>query len=225
MSTNAILIVKEPRPGQVKTRLQSHLSAAEAAELYRAFIVDSVETLARSAADRKVIAFAPIGAEEAIRELVGADFDLIAQSEMDLGGRLDGLMRWSFKQGAERTVIIGSDTPSLPVAYIDEAIEMLQERDVVLGPSTDGGYYLVGQKEGNSAIFTGIEWSTGAVLKQTLERLGKQSLGLLPPWYDVDTAPEAGFLKMHLEALHRVECREGRHSGALLEKLILPLPS
>jgi rSAM/selenodomain-associated transferase 1 len=225
MSTNAILFVKEPRPGQVKTRLQTHLSAAEAAQLYRAFVLDSVETLARSAAQRKVIAFAPIGAEEVIRELVGADFDLIAQPEMDLGGRMDGLMRWSFEEGAERTVIIGSDTPSLPVAYIDEAIEMLQERDVVLGPSTDGGYYLVGQKEGNSAIFTGIEWSTGAVLQQTLERLDKQSLGLLSPWYDVDTAPEAGFLKMHLEALHRARCREGRHSRALLEKLILPLPS
>ncbi len=225
MSTGAILFVKEPRPGQVKTRLQSHLSAAEAAELYRAFVLDSAETLARSAAERKVIAYAPAGAERAIRELVGDDFDFMAQPETDLGGRMDQLMRWSFAQGGERTVIVGSDTPSLPAAHINQALETLLEFDVVLGPSTDGGYYLVGQKKGNSAIFEGIEWSTGAVLRQTLERLGDLSLGLLPPWYDVDTAPEAGFLKTHLEALYRAGGCEGRHSRKVLKKMKLPLPS
>ena len=122
-------------------------------------------------------------------------------------------------------MIVGSDTPTLPAAYIDEALEMLEERDIVLGPSMDGGYYLVGQKRADRALFTGIEWSTGAVLQQTLERLGNQSLGLLPPWYDVDTPIEAGFLKVHLEALHSVGCREGRHTREVVQKLIFPLPS
>ena len=225
MCTCAILFVKEPQPGRVKTRLQPHLSADEAAELYRAFVLDSAETLERSVAESKVIAYAPVGAEAAIGELVGDNFGLIVQPETDLGGRMDRLMRWSFEKGAQRTVIVGSDTPTLPAAYIDGALEMLGERDIVLGPSMDGGYYLVGQKRADSALFTGIEWSTGAVLQQTLERLGNQSLGLLPPWYDVDTPLEAGFLKVHLEALHRARCREGRHSREVVRKLILPLPS
>ena len=101
---------------------------------------------------------------------------------------MDRLLHWSMGRGARRTVIIGSDSPSLPPAYIDQALELLKEHEVVLGPSTDGGYYLVGQSSPNGAIFVDIDWSTGRVLEQTLDKVGTRSLGLLPPWYDVDTS-------------------------------------
>ena len=133
-------------------------------------------------------------------------------------------MQWAFARGAERVVIVGSDSPSLPAAYIDEGLALLREKEVVLGPSTDGGYYLVGRRKGESRIFQDVAWSTGMVLRQTLERLGKQSLGVLPLWYDVDTPGDAAFLKVHLEALARAGSTQGQHSLAVLRDLELPQP-
>ena len=224
--TCAILFVKEPYPGQVKTRLHGCCSPQQAAALYRAFVLDSATILAASAATLKVVAYAPVTAAAAMRQLLSPEkFEFIPQPETDLGRRMDRLLHWSMARGARRTVIIGSDSPSLPPTYIDQALDLLKEHEVVLGPSTDGGYYLVGQSSANSTIFVDIDWSTGRVLEQTLEKVGTQSLGLLPPWYDVDTPPEAGFLKVHLEALQRAGSPQGRHSLPLLRKLDLPPPS
>ncbi len=224
--TCAILFVKDPRAGQVKTRLQPCCSPREAAELYRAFVLDSAAILAASAATAKVVAFTPAAAAEAVADLLGAEgFEFTPQAEADLGQRMDRLVRWSRTRGAQRTVIFGSDSPSLPPCYIDQALDLLEEHRVVLGPSTDGGYYLIGQAVADSGLFEGIDWSTGRVLEQTLDKVGFGSLGLLPPWYDVDTPREAGFLRVHLEALRRAGSRQGEHSLPLLRKLDLPPPS
>lgn len=226
METCAILFVKEPVPGKVKTRLQSVCSALEAATLYQAFIRDSVALLDASAAERKVIAYAPVGGAKALRCLIGpGNFEYIAQPETDLGGRMDKLMRWSFAQGARRTVIIGSDTPSLPLEYLNQGLGVLKKKKLVLGPSTDGGYYLIGQSEADSEVFQGIEWSSGRVLEQSVARVQGRDLGLLPVWYDVDTPAEAGLLKMHLEALYKTGSSLGRHSLQMLRALELPPPS
>ncbi len=227
MSTCAVLFVKDPQPGKVKTRLQSHLSAEQAAGLYRAFVLDSAAVLQASGADVKAVAYAPADAEFALCDLLASvgGFEFVPQPDTDLGRRMEQLMQWAFARGAERVVLIGSDSPSLPPEYIDEGLALLREKDVVLGPSTDGGYCLVGRRPGNSRIFADVEWSTGAVLQQTIERLGEQTLGLLPPWYDVDTPCEAGWLKVHLEALARAGSSQGYHSLAILRELSLPLPS
>lgn len=228
MSTCCILFVKNPEPGKVKTRLQSGCSPEAAAELYRAFILDCAATLAESKAERKVVAYAPADAGAAIGALLAeiGDFELIPQPELDLGRRMAQMAEWSFATGAERTAIIGSDSPSLPVGQIDAALAMLAEREVVIGPSTDGGYYLIGLRAGEcSDLFTGVEWSTGRVLEQTLARLGERRLGLLAPWYDVDVPPEAGFLKIHLEALQRAGSGVGKRSLEALRRMSLPAPS
>ena len=226
MSTCAVLFAKKPAPGAVKTRLQSHLSARDAARLYEALLLDCATALHATEAATKVVAFAPADAEEALRTLLTpiGSFEYVPQSEGDLGQRMEGLMQWGFVQGAERVVLVGSDSPSLPAAYIDEGLALLREKEVVLGPSTDGGYYLVGRRKGESRIFQDVAWSTGMVLEQTLARLGTQTLGLLPPWYDVDTPADAGFLKVHLEALARAGNPQGQHSLAVLRDLELPLP-
>ena len=227
MSRCCILMVKNPQPDVVKTRLMTHCSAEEAAALYRAFVLDSAAVLAASAAELKVIAYTPADAGPELRQWLAAtgDFAWVPQPDGDLGQRLDQLMRWSFDHGAGRTAIIGSDTPSLPPAYIDQALDLMEEREVVIGPSTDGGYYLIGQQTGERPVFAGVDWSSGRVLEQTLSKLGGCSLGLLPSWYDVDTAPEAGFLKVHLTALHRAGQPQGRHSLRVLRKMKLPPPS
>jgi len=227
MSTWGVLFAKNPEPGKVKTRLQTHCSPEEAAALYQAFIRDCATTLAASSAERKVVAYAPANAGPAMQELLAiiGDFEFLPQPELDLGRRMAQVAQRSFERGAERTVIIGSDSPSLPAPYLNMAFDLLKERDVVLGPSTDGGYYLVGLRADRNEIFTGVEWSTGRVLEQTLDKLGLQSLGLLPPWYDVDTPPEAGFLKVHLAALRRAGEYRGQHSLEVLQKMDLPPPS
>ena len=226
MSTCAMLFAKKPAPGAVKTRLQSHLSASEAARLYEALLLDCAIALHETQAAAKVVAFAPAHAEDALHTLLApiGTFEYVPQPEGNLGQRMESLMQWAFARGAERVVLIGSDSPSLPAAYIDEGIALLHEKEVVLGPSTDGGYYLVGRQKGESRIFQDVAWSTGMVLGQTLARLGTQTLGLLPPWYDVDTPAEAGFLKVHLEALARAGSTQGQHSLAVLRDLVLPLP-
>ena len=225
MSTCAVLFAKKPVPGAVKTRLQSHLSASEAARLYEALLLDCATALHETQAAAKVVAFAPAHAEDALRTLLApiGTFEYVPQPEGDLGQRMESLMQWAFAR-AERVVIIGSDSPSLPARYIDEGLALLREKEVVLGPSTDGGYYLVGRRKGESRIFQDVAWSTGMVFEQTLARLGTQTLGLLPPWYDVDTPAEAGFLKVHLEALARAGSTQGQHSLAVLRDLVLPLP-
>lgn len=226
MATCAVLFAKKPTPGAVKTRLQSHWSAAEAARLYEALLLDCATALSATQAAAKLVAFAPAHAEDALRTLLApiGEFEYVPQIEADLGQRMEALMQWAFAQGAERVVLVGSDSPSLPAAYIDEGLALLREKEVVLGPSTDGGYYLVGRRKGASRIFQDVAWSTGMVLEQTLTRLGTQTLGLLPPWYDVDTPAEAGFLKVHLEALARAGSAQGRHSLAVLRDLALPRP-
>ena len=226
MSTCAVLFAKKPAPGAVKTRLQRLVSAHDAARLYEAMLLDCATVLHATQAATKVVAFAPADAEEALRTLLApiGTFEYVPQPEGDLGQRMEGLMQWAFAQKAERVVLVGSDSPSLPVEYIDEGLALLREKEVVLGPSTDGGYYLVGRRKGESRIFQDVAWSTGMVLEQTLARLGTQKLGLLPPWYDVDTPAEAGFLKVHLEALARAGSPLGQHSLAVLRDLVLPLP-
>ena len=226
MTTCAVLFAKKPTPGAVKTRLQPQLSASEAARLYEALLLDCATALSATQAAAKLVAFAPAHAEAALRALLApiGDFEYVPQIEADLGQRMEALMQWAFAHGAERVVLVGSDSPSLPAAYIDEGLALLREKEVVLGPSTDGGYYLVGRRKGDSRIFQDVAWSTGMVLEQTLTRLGTQTLGLLPPWYDVDTPAEAGFLKVHLEALARAGSAQGRHSLAVLRDLALPRP-
>ena len=149
MSTCAVLFAKKPVPGAVKTRLQSHLSASEATRLYEAMLLDCATALHATRAVIKVIAFAPTDAEATLHGLllpIGS-FEYAPQSEGDLGQRMESLMQWAFAR-AERVVLVGSDSPSLPARYIDEGLALLREKEVVLGPSTDGGYYLVGGAKG-----------------------------------------------------------------------------
>ncbi len=227
METCCILFVKEPRPGAVKTRLTPPLTPQQAANLYKAFVVDTAATVGESAANLKVVAYTPDAAGDSISRLVENpdDFQFWPQEEGNLGERMNAALRKSFEVGCDRAVILGSDTPSLPPSLIDEGLELLKKTDVVIGPSTDGGYYLVGQRAGEAQLFNGIQWSTGRVLEQSLKRLGSSSLSLLDPWYDVDTAEEAAFLKIHLFVLKRAGTLVAPRTQEALEELDLPPPS
>jgi hypothetical protein len=200
------LFVKRPIPGRVKTRLAADLGAERAAELYAAFTSDLVDRF-RTLADRRVLGFAPddTAAREHFDQLAQYEFELWPQPDVSLGERMQAFFESQFAAGAERVVLIGSDSPSLPVAIVEEAFARLAETDVVLGPATDGGYYLVGQRKTCHAIFEEIDWSESAVLSQTVERIAacKATLSLLTPWYDIDTTDDLAILQGHLAAMEQ----------------------
>ena len=221
MSDHLIVFVKNPIAGAVKTRLHTRYTPQQAARISRAFILDTLTYASAAPADRHIILYTPPDAVADIGHLAGAAWHLRPQADADLGGRMHDAAACSFEDGATRVVIVGTDIPSLPTEHIARAFDLLHRKDIALGPSTDGGYYLLGLSRSVRSIFQDIDWSTPHVLSQTLARLESSglSLGLLPPWYDVDTPEDLDFLRIHIQALKRagrpIPCHTERCLAAL----------
>ena len=208
MKTCVIVFAKNPVPNQVKTRLIPTLSPEQAATLYTAFLTDWCETLAKLSNVDLVIAYTPEDAQPDLQTLIGDDAIYIPQMGVGLGERLASATQWAAEHGYTKILIVGSDSPTLPISYISEAITLLDSKDTVIGPSTDGGYYLVAFSAAALTttvplVFEEIAWSTTDVFQQTVTRIhsAKATFGLLPPWYDVDTAEDLAFLHAHITAM------------------------
>jgi rSAM/selenodomain-associated transferase 1 len=203
MSTSLIIFAKSPIPGKVKTRLTPHITPTEAAELYKAFITDIVCNTHKLKCERVTIAYTPSNAEATFHSMCGQSVDYLPQKGYNLGERMKNAFRHSFDKGSKRTVIIGTDSPTLPSSYIREAFDALKEVPITIGPTFDGGYYLIGLSEQNYTIFDDIDWSTSKVFGQTLARIQtmNKQLYVLPPWYDVDTPDNLEFLRSHIRAM------------------------
>lgn len=203
MSTSLIIFAKSPIPGKVKTRLTPHITPTEAAELYRAFIADTMSTVRKLKCERVTIAYTPSSAEATFHSICGQSVNYLPQKGDNLGERMENAFKHSFDKGSKRTVIIGTDSPTLPLSYIQKAFEALKEVHVTIGPTFDGGYYLIGLSEQNDTIFDGIDWSTSKVFGQTLARIqaANKQLYVLPPWYDVDTSDNLEFLRSHIRSM------------------------
>jgi uncharacterized protein len=218
------LMAKAPLPGEVKTRLVGALSPADAAELYVAFLSDTWAAMEEVWEEREELSLAlcytPAGAEEAFERMEREGGLMLAQRGNNLGERMLNCFADLFAAGFESAVLLGADTPTLPADALGEALERLAGGDenlVVVGPSEDGGYYLIGMRRPHAALFEGVEWGTGAVLAETERRA--QSCGVvlspLPAWYDVDTPAD-------LERLRREVLggeAEARHTRAFLKAL------
>lgn len=208
MKTCLIVFAKNPVPNQVKTRLIPTLSPEQAAALYTAFLTDWCETLAKLPEMDLIIAYTPPEAHSDLQALIGDDVIYIPQIGADLGERLTSATQWAAKQGYIKILFVGSDSPTLPISYISQALTLLDSRDTVVGPSTDGGYYLIGFSAAAVTttvphVFEEIAWSTAEVFQQTVARIhtAKTTFGLLPPWYDIDTAEDLAFLHAHIMAM------------------------
>ncbi len=206
--TCLIIFAKNPMPNQVKTRLIPQLSPEQAARLYRAFLMDWCETLAALPNATRIIAYTPPESLSDLQALIGKDAIYIPQVGDDLGERLISATQWAAEQGYPKILIVGSDSPTLPLSSVSQAIATLDSRDIVLGPSVDGGYYLIGFSAENLAstvpfVFEEIAWSTDSVFQQTVARARSTgaTMGLLPPWYDVDTPADVAFLHAHISAM------------------------
>ncbi len=209
MAACIIVFVKNPVPGQVKTRLIPYLSPEQAASLYQTFLIDWCNALSTISTAHRVIAYTPPEGLDALQTLIGEDPVYIPQVGASLGQRLIAAARWACDQEYTKFLFVGSDSPTLPTQYVERALDLLESRDIVIGPSVDGGYYLIGfSKHGASlsvpTIFEGIVWSTEVVFRQTLEKIQEinAQLGLLPPWYDVDTPAGLQLLRDHLFRLN-----------------------
>ncbi|MPY89470.1 MAG: DUF2064 domain-containing protein [Luteitalea sp.] len=177
-----------------KTRLAAYVPTAEHLALRTALFYDSLEVI-RSVKDvDHVVLCEPAEGCEELRGIVGTETDELAQHDGDLGQRLHGGFADLFRLGAAAAVIVGSNVPHLPVRVVISAKRALEERGerVVLGPTADGGYYLVGLKSPHPELFSGIEWGTDQVLQQTMAQARRRHLKiqLLEPWYCIHQWPD-----------------------------------
>jgi rSAM/selenodomain-associated transferase 1 len=193
------IFAKYWEPGKVKTRLAATLGHESASEIYRQFVSTVVQRF-RGCADSRVLCFTPEERSKAFSELAGADWIAKPQVTGALGTRMSSFFASCFQDGAERVVLAGSDSPTMPSEHIESAFRLLRETDVVLGPTEDGGYYLVGASRDVAAIFENIDWSTARVWEQTIARLDKFGLTYqsLPTWYDVDVLTDLKRLRDEL---------------------------
>ncbi|PHS01812.1 MAG: hypothetical protein COA78_22275 [Blastopirellula sp.] len=182
------LFAKAWTPGKVKTRLAQTIGDQAAASIYQTFVETIVARLS-GIADQTVIAYSPADQQPLFQQLPVDTWNLQPQGEGDLGQRLEHYFSSAFKAGAKQVVLIGTDSPDLPVDYVNKAFALLAQTDVVIGPSDDGGYYLVGMSQFRPDIFADIPWSTETVFDATLQRLDEHQIPFreLPMWYDVDT--------------------------------------
>jgi rSAM/selenodomain-associated transferase 1 len=196
------VMAKVPGAAPVKSRLHGALSPARATELYRCFLLDRLESLAGVPDVAHVVAFTPAGAAAVMAALAPAGFRLLPQEGDTLDARLIALFARLLGDGHAGAIAIDSDSPTLPMAYVTEAARTLAagRADVVVGPSDDGGYYLVGVRAPQPAIFDGVPWSSPDTRRATLERARTLGLSvhLLPPWFDVDTAEDLARLRADL---------------------------
>jgi len=201
-----ILFARDPVPGRVKTRLVPLLGAEGAAELYRCFLLDSLEAAAGQLAD-VFVAVSRDSALEPIRALatsVCARADFLVQVGSDLGQRMRHTFEAVLARGHRGAVVIATDVPSLPPPRVSEALDYAAYRDLVLGPSLDGGYYLIGLHKIIPTCFADMPWGGPTVLVETLSRAQQvgATVTLLEPWYDVDAPEDLRVLRSHLTALH-----------------------
>jgi len=226
-SCGIAFMAKASAPGRAKTRLVPPLTFEEAAVLNTAFLQDVADNvlLAARDADRDggiagYAAYGPPGSEDFFRRTLPGAIGLIEAWRPNFGDCLLHTIEEIFARGHASAVVLNSDSPTLPTAFLAETAAALARPGdrAVLGPSSDGGYYLLGLKAAHRHMFENIAWSTVEVAKQTLERARKIGLDVhrLPVWYDVDDVD--GLRRLHAELSpdaerRRLDSNQPRHAA------------
>ena len=207
MKKALIVFVKAPVAGRVKTRLQPNLSPDKIVELYKSFVTEIISKCVRLKEVDKFLGCAPTRDNNFLREITATyrlkSFD---QKGKNLGEKIINAFQDHFKKGYKEIVLIGSDSPTMPIEYIKKAFLKLKKNDFVIGPCCDGGLYLVGAKKKIiSEIFQDMPWDTSEVLNKTLKKVNSLDIrfSMLPFWYDVDTINDLRFLENHLKYLNK----------------------
>lgn len=207
MTTSAAIgiICKAPQPGRAKTRLATAIGMEAAAGLSACFLRDvaaAIEAVPESLGRKGYGVYAPAGAEAHLRRVLPPSFGLLLQVDAVLGKVLYGATRDLLAAGHDCVILVNGDSPTLPSAFLINAMEWLRRPGdrMVLGPASDGGYYLIGLKQAHRHVFTDIAWGTSSVTERTRERAAQIGLEtvLLPEWYDIDDAETFEWLRAEL---------------------------
>lgn len=217
-----LIFAKYPEPGAVKTRMVPPLTMEQAATLHRLSLQTVCEiVLDRARLDARLVVTPDDTVALFERVVERSDLAFWPQGEGDLGKRLDRAADRVFREGGRGVLLLGADSPTLPVSYLQEAIRLLERHEVVLGPSDDGGYYLLGLRGPHTALFEQIDWGGPHVASQTRSRARAAELDLveIPAWYDLDRFDS---LKRAADDLREVAADEPparRQLCALIESL------
>ena len=190
-----LFFVKYPRPGRTKSRLGKIVGDKHAQELYRRFVADLLDMLERIDGD-VVVCFDPFESIEKYRQWLGGNLMYESQAGYDIGERMSNSLQWAFEAGYSKAVVIGSDSPDLPESHLEKAFHELDINDAVIGPTSDGGYYLIGFKAESFTrrVFEGINWSSGGEFNETIRVFSEQkndlSVYVLDMWHDIDVADD-----------------------------------
>jgi rSAM/selenodomain-associated transferase 1 len=217
MRRACVIVGKAPEPGQTKTRLVPPLTAEEAAELYRGFLLDAVH-LGLSLDWERVSVVHPQGSRQALADLLPPEVCLVEQRGHGLFGALSYAFERHLAEGFREVVLIGSDNPTVPAGPVHEACAALADHDLTIGPSADGGYYLLGMRASHPGVLEHIDWSTARVYAQTLAQARRLSLRVhaVAEWYDVDEPADLERLQRDLSG-QRLEV--AAHTRAVLTRL------
>jgi uncharacterized protein len=188
-----IMFAKYPEKGKVKSRLSKQWDEDMVVHLYRLFIEDLLERLSDGNYCLRV-ACHPAERQKDFIDQFGQGFSCMAQIGEDLGERMSTAFSRCFSEGHQEVVVIGSDSPDLPIQIVQEAFDAVEKNGTVIGPSFDGGYYLIGFRKESfyPGVFEGISWGTDTVFEETMLRLknAKIPVHVLPPWRDIDRAED-----------------------------------
>mgnify|MGYP001147948482 CR=1 FL=1 len=182
------------------------IGAIAASELSACFLRDvaaAIEAVPETLGRKGYAVYAPAGTEQVRRDLFPEKFGLLLKAGEDLGDALFGATRDLLLAGHDCVLLVNGDSPTLPSRFLVQAIEALRSAGdrLVLGPASDGGYYLIGLRRVHRELFDGMPWSTPAVLEETIRRARRLGLRVarLAPWYDVDTGEDLARLRSELE--------------------------
>lgn len=212
-----VVMLKIPIAGKVKTRLAAQIGKEDATKLYRCFIHDTFSRISLLSNIDIIAAYTPQNLIGRAKRLAPSGAIIIPQKGRDLGECLHNIFSHLFSIGYKKIAIIGADSPDLPIEYIEKSFLLLKGKTgLVLGPSEDGGYYLIAMSRDHKEIFKDIPWSTDAVFKETVEKAKKAGLesAILPRWYDVDEINTLKKLRNNLRSIS-----PATKTGKLLEKI------
>jgi len=210
LSKNILLIfIKYPQAGFVKSRLAESIGKGSATGLYKMFC-ETILANAHHKAFQRILFYSPKNKKSEIVVWLGRQM-MVAQSGRHLGQKLSAAFKYAFKNGARRVVVVGTDSPLITNRIILKAFKVLERKLCVIGPSLDGGYYLIGLSKYRDDIFKGINWSTSKVLSQTLDKLKRSRVDheFLEKSFDVDD-------KASLLLLRQAVCKLRTNNAALL---------
>jgi len=186
-----VIMAKAPKPGQVKTRLNPSLPLPAVTAFYRCLLDDTLQ-LARSLGDVEIAVMCPGSDVDEVAGLVGGGVRVVAQTGEGLAAALTSVFQEFATAGHRRIIAFNSDSPHLPASFLHSAFEALVASDLVVGPTFDGGYYLVGAKTIHPGLFEGDGMGTGSALDLLLARARTMELavGFTDPFYDIDVVDD-----------------------------------